>query len=82
MAVTSNRIPLTGLARKLVADGLLDEHEASRAFQAAVAAKIPFVKYVVDQKLVDPKTVAHAASQEFGVPLIDIELAGREVESA
>ncbi|MDH4381110.1 MAG: type IV-A pilus assembly ATPase PilB [Gammaproteobacteria bacterium] len=73
MAVTSNRIPLTGLARKLVADGLLDEHEASRAFQAAVAAKTPFVKYVVDQKLVDPKTVAHAASQEFGVPLIDIE---------
>ncbi len=73
MAVTSNRIPLTGLARKLVADGLLDEHEASRAFQAAVAAKTPFVKYVVDQKLVDPKIVAHAASQEFGVPLIDIE---------
>jgi type IV pilus assembly protein PilB len=73
VAVTSNRIPLTGLARKLVADGLLDEHEASRAFQAAVAAKTPFVKYVVDQKLVDPKTVAHAASQEFGVPLIDIE---------
>ncbi len=73
MAVTSNRIPLTGLARKLVADGLLDEQDAYRAFQAAVAAKTPFVKYVVDQKLVDPRTVAHAASQEFGVPLIDIE---------
>lgn len=73
MAVTSNRIPLTGLARKLVADGLLDEQEAARVFQAAVAAKIPFVKYVVDQKLVDARTVAHAASQEFGVPLLDIE---------
>ena len=73
MAVTSNRIPLTGLARKLVADGLLDEQEAARVFQAAVAAKTPFVKYVVDQKLVDPKTVAHAASQEFGAPLLDIE---------
>ncbi len=73
MAVSSPRVPLTGLARKLVNDGLLDEQTAVRAFQDALSSKVPFVKYLVERKLADPKTVAQAASQEFGVPLVDIE---------
>ncbi len=72
MAATSNRIPLSGLARKLVADGLLQEQAASDAFQEALTNKIPFVKYLVDNKLGDAKVIAHAASTEFGVPLLDI----------
>ncbi|HMM75423.1 MAG TPA: type IV-A pilus assembly ATPase PilB [Gammaproteobacteria bacterium] len=73
MAVTHNRVPLTGLARKLVNDGLLDEQSAVRAFQTALSSKIPFVKYLIDHKLADARIVAQAASQEFGVPLVDIE---------
>ncbi len=73
MAVTSNRIPLGGLARKLVADGLLDEQTALRAFQTALSSRTPFVKYLIENKLADSTTVAHAASEEFGVPLVDIE---------
>ncbi|MBI2802599.1 MAG: type IV-A pilus assembly ATPase PilB [Gammaproteobacteria bacterium] len=73
MAVTSNRVPLGGLARKLVADGLLEEQAAVRAFQDALANRVPFVKYLIDNKLADSKVVAHAAAQEFGVPLLDIE---------
>ncbi|MGD9603887.1 MAG: type IV-A pilus assembly ATPase PilB [Gammaproteobacteria bacterium] len=73
MAVTSNRVPLGGLARKLVADGLLDEQTALRAFQDALGSRTPFVKYLIENKLADSKTVAHAAAQEFGVPLVDIE---------
>ncbi len=73
MAVTTNRVPLSGLARKLVRDGLLDEATAARAFQDALGNRVPFVKYLIDHKLADAKTIAHAASQEFGVPLIDIE---------
>ncbi|MCP5143812.1 MAG: type IV-A pilus assembly ATPase PilB [Gammaproteobacteria bacterium] len=73
MAVTTNRVPLTGLARKLVADGLLDEATASQAFQGALAEKIPFVKYLVDNSLGSSKEIAHAASVEFGVPLVDID---------
>ena len=73
MAVTSNRVPLSGLARKLVSDGLLDEQAAIRAFQDALSTRVPFVKYLIDHKLADSKVVAHAAAHEFGVPLLDIE---------
>lgn len=73
MAVSSNRVPLSGLARKLVADGLLDEPSAHDAFQAAVDSKVPFVKYLVDNDISTAKVIAHAAAQEFGVPMLDIE---------
>jgi len=73
MAVSTNRIPLGGLARKLVSDGLLDGEKASEAFQDAIGKKIPFVKYLVDNDLQSSKVIAHAASTEFGVPLLDIE---------
>lgn len=75
MAVSSNRVPLSGLARKLVADGLLDEASAQDAYQAAVSGKLPFVTYLVDNHIATAKVIAHAASQEFGVPLLDIEAA-------
>ena len=80
MAANQNRIPLSGLARKLVADGLLDEATAAAAFQAALAAKTPFVKYLIEQKLADSRVVARAASQEFGVPLVDV--ASMEIDPA
>lgn len=73
MAVSSNRVHLTGLARKLVNDGLLGEEQAQQAFQEALRNKQPLVSYLVENRLVDPKEVAHAASLEFGVPLLDID---------
>lgn len=73
MAVTSNRVQLGGLARKLVAGGLLEEQAALEAFQAASAEKIPFVKYLVDNGVGQAAHIAVAASEEFGVPLIDID---------
>ena len=66
-------MPLSGLARKLVADGLLDDKAAAQAFQDALSSKVPFVKFLIDNKLGDAKVIAHAASQEFGVPLLDID---------
>ena len=73
MAVSTNRVPLSGLARKLVIDGLLEQEAAAEAFQESLKNKIPFVKQLVENKLVDAKSIAHAASSEFGVPLIDID---------
>jgi len=73
MAVSTNRVPLSGLARKLVADGLLDDVAAQDAFQDAVSNKVPFVKYLVDNDLASAKVIANAAAQEFGVPALDIE---------
>ena len=50
MAVSSNRVPLGGLARKLVADGLLEEEAATQAFQDALSNQVPFVKFVVGKR--------------------------------
>jgi type IV pilus assembly protein PilB len=74
MAVSSNRVPLGGLARKLVADGLLGEDAAGQAFQEALSKKIPFVRFLVENGIVASKVIAHAASAEFGVPLLDIDV--------
>ena len=67
-------MPLSGLARKLVADGLLDDKTAAQAFQDALNSKVPFVKFLVENKLGDAKIIAQAASQEFGVSLLDIDV--------
>ena len=74
MAVSSNRVPLSGLARKLVADGLLEEEAASQAFQDALSNKVPFVKFLVENGLGESKVIAHAAAHEFGVPIVDIDV--------
>ena len=73
MAVSSNRVPLSGLARRLVADGLLEEETAGQAFQEALSKKTPFVKFLVDNGIVNGRAIAHAASSEFGVPMVDID---------
>ena len=72
MAVSANRINLSGLARKLVLDGLLDEAAAQDHFQKALQKKQPFVAYLVENKIVASAAIALSASQEFGVPLLDI----------
>lgn len=72
MAATTSKIQLGGLARKLVMDGLLDEATAQQAFQSALKEKTPFVSYLVINKLAPSNKIALAASQEFGVPLLDI----------
>jgi len=64
---------LTGLARKLVIDGLLSEIEAETAFEKSLTKRIPFVTYLVEQNLVTSLDIALAAAEEFGVPLVDIE---------
>ncbi len=72
MTVTKNRVNLGGLARKLILENLLDEEKAIKAHQKAVDAGKPFVAYLVEHKLADPKSMAKAASEEFGVPLLDL----------
>ena len=72
MAVSTTKIQLGGLARKLVLDGLVDEGVAQEAFQSALKEKVPFVSYLVANNQVPSKGIALAASKEFGVPLLDI----------
>jgi len=52
---------------------MLDEATAQNGYQEALSSKVPFVKYLVDNDIATAKVIAHAASHEFGVPLLDIE---------
>ena len=79
--VTSSPISqLSGLAKRLVIDGLLEEEKAAKAQEKALKRREPFVSYLVDNKLLDGSTIASVACQEFGVPLFD--LSAMELDSA
>ena len=71
---------LSGLARKLVEDGIIDQAKAISAQTAAVKKKMPFVSFLVENKLADAKKIAQSASEEFGVPLVDIDVVDIEPE--
>ena len=74
MATAAAVTQLSGLARKLVEDGVIDQAKALSAQEAASKKKAPFVSYLVENKLADAKKIAHSASEEFGVPLVDIDV--------
>src|SRR3569833_3285188 len=67
---TSSR--LSGLARKLIADGLLSEEQARQANEEALKNKVSFVAQLVDSKTLDAYTIAETGAREFGIPLFDI----------
>jgi type IV pilus assembly protein PilB len=71
-------VNLSGLARRLVADNLLDPEVARKAISQAARDKIPFVQHLVINSLLDAHTIARAASEEFGAPLFDLDSLNRE----
>ena len=73
MATVNPMMPLSGLARRLVADGLLDEAVAQDAAQASLKARMPFVHYLVENRLAGAGAIAWSACQEFGAPLLDLD---------
>jgi type IV pilus assembly protein PilB len=71
VATTSNLLGITGIARRLVLDGALDETAARNALDAAIRERKPIATYLREQKLVTPAQMAAANSIEFGIPLFD-----------
>jgi len=65
-------IRLSGLARRFISDGLLSEEDAQAAQQKSKEANQTLVSYLVNQKILGSKEIAASASQEFGVPLFDL----------
>jgi len=64
---------LSGLSRKLVNDGVIDEAKALSALKAAQDEKITFTQYLVKNKVVDANRIAMEASSEFGLPVFDLD---------
>ncbi|MCF6209553.1 MAG: type IV-A pilus assembly ATPase PilB [Gammaproteobacteria bacterium] len=73
MATAGSQVILSGLARKLIQDGHLDEAAAEKAQAAAETKKMPLVSYLVEQKLTDGNIIASIGAEEFGIPLLDID---------
>ena len=81
MAVSATNSALSGLSRRLVQDGLIDEDAVLQALKGAQAQRINLVAYLVGRNLVDPRQVAVAASSEFGVPLFDLDAMDLDIEA-
>jgi type IV pilus assembly protein PilB len=63
---------ITGLARRLVSDRLLEREAAIAATNSAGQSNTPLIRHLVQNRLVDSRSIARAASQEFGLPLLDL----------
>jgi len=81
MAVSATSSPLTGLSRRLVQDGIVDEEAVLTAVKTARKQKVGLVPYLVTEVGADPRRIAIAASHEFGVPLMDIEVLDLDLDA-
>ena len=81
MAVSATSAPLSGLSRRLVQDGIIDEDIVLTAVQEAREQKVSLVAHLVAKELAAPRQIAIAASHEFGVPLLDLEVLELDLEA-
>ena len=70
--MVNDGVLLTGLAARLVRDQLLTPAEVERLNAESQTNKVSFVTRLVESKKLDALTIAKAASEEFGIPLLDI----------
>ncbi|HCS63939.1 MAG TPA: type IV-A pilus assembly ATPase PilB [Cellvibrio sp.] len=76
---TSTHTPLNGLARRLVADNILEAELASNAATQAKKDKIPLAMHLVNNGIVDARTLARVASEEFGSPVFDLDALNKDL---
>ena len=75
LASTGNgsRSAFSGLAQRLVQDGLLDEPVMRDAIARAKEKRVSLVTQLVNASLASARDIAISASHEFGVPLLDLD---------
>src|SRR6202022_2347552 len=69
----TSRAALGGLAQRLVQDGLLDEAAMQDAIARSKEKRISLVTHLVAANLATARDIAISASNEFGVPLLDLD---------
>ncbi|MFA5627630.1 MAG: type IV-A pilus assembly ATPase PilB [Thiohalomonadaceae bacterium] len=72
MATSGLRVQLSGLARRLIDSGLINEADATNATEQANKNKISLINHLVSKKILAARDIAIATAHEFGVPLLDI----------
>ena len=71
-AIAANKGYLGGLARRMVAEGVLSEEQARAAQQRLQKGDQSLVAYAVEQNWASARRLASVASREFGLPLVDL----------
>ncbi|MCK9539838.1 MAG: type IV-A pilus assembly ATPase PilB [Dokdonella sp.] len=64
---------ISGIARRLIGQGVLAEPEARKALEEAARQKMPIGAWLTEKGLVSERQIAMATSAEFGMPLVDVE---------
>lgn len=65
---------LSGLARKIVTSGLMQEEELLAHLTRAADEKKNLINYLVESKTINALILANIASTEFGLPYFDIDV--------
>jgi type IV pilus assembly protein PilB len=71
-------VVLTGLAKQLVVADLLNEKTAQKAYEQARRDKVTLVHHLVENKLLKAITLAEVASDQFGIPFLDLSTLEKE----
>ena len=79
-AAGSSKPVLSGLPQRLVQDGVIGEEAAQAALGAARNGKSHFVSHLVSVGAARPRDIAVAASNEYGVPLFDLDALPLDLE--
>src|SRR5690606_3541709 len=74
----TSTLSLNGLARRLVADNLLESEIAVKTVAQAKKEGVSFVDMLVSKEILDARTIARVASEEFGSPVFDITAINRD----
>src|SRR5260370_38574729 len=80
MAATG-RAALGGLAQRLVQDGLLDESAMQDAIAKSREKRVSLVPPLVASSLATARDIAISASNEFGVPLLDLDAVTTDMDA-
>src|SRR6059058_2342941 len=81
LALGGSRSGLGGLPQRLVQDGVVDEAAMLDAVNAARERKTSVVTHLVSSGAAKARDIAVAASNEFGVPLLDLDGLNLDLEA-
>jgi type IV pilus assembly protein PilB len=68
-----NASALSGLARRLVQDNLLNTEDTIEYLAASKRTGIGFVNYLVKESILDALTLVTVAAEEFGTPIYNLD---------
>ena len=77
----ASRAALGGLAQRLVQDGLVEEAPMQDAINKSKEKRVSLVTQLVAMNLATARDIAISASNEFGVPLLDLDAVAPDTDA-